>query len=221
MPYIRDIAYVLRSEPYREHDAWITLYGREHGKLEGVARGVRRWKAKQHGHLEPLTKADVMIATGASFDKIAVAHAVSGQTDLRLRLGAMAMFGSFADLVDRLTHPGVPDPDLFYLLDELASAWRQTLREPSPERARLLYAGASFRLLSSLGYAPTFEADAMDEASLRLLRFLTEAPLASALSVSAPPAVFASVSRAVEGALEHAPLRERPHGPMTIAAFLT
>src|SRR6516164_59157 len=87
MPYLRDTVYVLRTEPFREHDAWISMYGREHGKLEAVARGFRNAKAKQHGHLEPLTKTEVMIAVGASVDKLAVAHAVGAQTDLRSRLG--------------------------------------------------------------------------------------------------------------------------------------
>lgn len=221
MPYLRDTAYVLKSEPYREHDAWITLYGRTHGKLEAVARGVRNWKAKQRGHLEPLTKTDVMIASGASFDKLAVAHAVSAQTDLRAQLGAMAMFGSFAHLVDRLTKPGVADPDVFELLEELAITWRRALREPTPGRARLLYAAASLRLMSSLGYAPSFErADVCDEAT-KLLHVLPSAPLSFSLAVTASGLAFREVAAAVEAALEQTPLAERPHGPATIAAFLT
>ncbi|MEK7473902.1 MAG: DNA repair protein RecO [Patescibacteria group bacterium] len=221
MPYLRDIAYVLKSEPYREHDAWITLYGREHGKLEAVARGVRNWKAKQHGHLEPLTKADVMIAVGASFDKLAVAHAVSAQTDLRSHLGAMAMFGSFANLVDRLTRPGVADRDVFDLLEELAATWRRAIREPSPERARLLYAAASLRLMDRLGYAPSFTHAEIGIEARKLLQVLSSTPLSFTLSVTAPGLVFREAAAAVEAALEQTPLLERPHGPATIAAILT
>ena len=197
------------------------MYGREHGKLEAVARGVRNWHAKQHGHLEPLTKADVMIAVGASVDKLAVAHAVTAQTDLRGSLPAMAMFGSFAALLDSLTHPGVSDVELFDLLDELGRAWRSSQREPSPERTRLLYAAAATRLLAALGYDVEFaHADVGDEAR-KLLSMLPQLPLAFALSVTAMPSVFGEVSAVVEQALEQAPLRERPHGPETIAKLLT
>ncbi|HVM90639.1 MAG TPA: recombination protein O N-terminal domain-containing protein [Verrucomicrobiae bacterium] len=221
MPYLRDTVYVLRTEPFREHDAWISMYGREHGKLEAVARGFRNAKAKQHGHLEPLTKTEVMIAVGASVDKLAVAHAVSAQTDLRGRLGAMAMMGSFAHLLDSLTKPGVADPEVFDLMDELSAAWRATTREPSTERARLLYAAAALRLLNALGYAPELErADVGDEAA-KLLAMLPQLPLSFALSVSAPASVFQAVCATVEEALEDAPLRERPHGPDTIAKLLT
>jgi len=221
MPYLRDTVYILRSEPYREHDAWISMYGREHGKMEAVARGVRNWHAKQHGHLEPLTKADVMIAVGASIDKLAVAHAVSAQTDLRRNLPAMAMLGAFADLLDGLTRPGVSDPELFDLMDELAHAWRSSQREPSAERTRLLYAAASSKLLTSLGYGGEFETAHLSDEAHKLLSVLPELPLAFALSVTAPGSVFNEVSSVVEHALDDAPLHDRPHGPNTIAAFLT
>ncbi len=221
MAYLRDTVFILRSEPYRERDAWITMYGKGHGKLEAVARGVRSWKAKQHGHLEPLTKADVMVAKGASFDKLAVAHAVSAQTDLRGQLGAMAMLGSFADLVDQLTHPGLADADVFHLLDELHTAWRQVVREPSPERTRLLYAAASLRLLGLLGYAPDFDQLNLNHETRKFLEVMDGSPLLFSLSVTASPAAFNAVSRVVETALESTPLRQKPHGPLTIASLLT
>ncbi len=221
MPYLRDTAYVLKSEPYREHDAWITFFGRAHGKLEAVARGVRSWKAKQRGHLEPLTKADVMIAIGASFDKLAVAHADGAQTDLRLRLGAIATFGAFANLVDRLTRPGVADQAVFDLLEELATTWRRAVREPSPERARFLYAAAALRLMRDLGYAPACERAAVGNEAEKLLRVLPDAPLAFSLSVTASGLAFREVASIVEAALAETPLTERPHGPATIVAILT
>lgn len=221
MPYLRDVAFILKSEPYREHDAWISMYGREHGKMEAVARGLRSWNAKQRGHLEPLTKADVMIAVGSSFDKLAVAHAHGDQHGLRDRLGAMVMFGSFAHLLDRLTKPGVADPEVFHLLDELSSAWRSTVREPSPERARLLYAGAALRLLGTLGYAPSFDRSDVSDETRKLLRLLPDAPLSFVLSVSSSVSVFHETCATVEHALEQTPLSEKPHGPETIAAFLT
>lgn len=221
MPYLRDTAYVLKSEPYREHDAWITLYGREHGKLEAVARGARSWRAKQRGHLEPLAKADVMIAIGASFDKLAVARTLGAQTDLRSGLGAVTMFGAFCDLVDRLTRPGVADPDIFDLLDELVAAWRGAIREPSPERARFLYAAASLRLLSSLGYDPAFDDTACSDDAVRLLRVLRAAPFGFAISVTASVGVLQETCSIIERALERTSLIDRLHGPATITAVLT
>lgn len=221
MPYLRDTAYVLKSEPYREHDAWITLYGRNHGKMEAVARGVRTWKAKQRGHLEPLTKTDVMIAVGTSFDKLAVAHAVNAQTDLRKGLDAMAMLGSFSHLVDHLTRPGVADPEVFHLLDELATTWRGAVREATSDRARFLYAVSSFRLMSCLGYAPSFERIDLSDDARRLMQVLPEMPLAFALAVTAPTVALNEVAAVVEKALERTPLAEHQHGSRTISAILS
>ncbi len=221
MAYIRDQVFVLKTAPFREHDVWVSMYGREHGKMEAVARGIRSWRAKQRGHLEPLTLVDVMVAKGVTFDKLAVAHAVSAQTDLRQRLGAMVMIGSFAHLLDSLTRPGISDPELFYLMEELLGAWRSSQREPTPERTRLLYAAAASKLLHILGYGPAHETSRLSDEANKLLAMLPQMPLGLTLSITAPTSVFNEVSAMVEGALEDAPVRDRPHGPATIVSLLT
>lgn len=221
MSYVRDHVYILKTAPFREHDVWVSMYGREHGKMEAVARGIRSWRAKQRGHLEPLTLVDVMVAKGVTFDKLAVAHAVSAQTDLRQRLGAMVMIGSFAHLLDSLTRPGISDPELFYLLEELMQAWRSSQREPTPERTRLLYAAAASKLLDTLGYGPVYETSRLSDEANKLLAMLPQMSLSLTLSVTAPSSVFNEVSSMVERALENAPLRDRPHGPATIVSLLT
>lgn len=221
MSYLRDRVFILKTSPFREHDAWVSMYGREHGKLEAVARGTRRWNAKQLGHLEPLTQADVMIAKGASFDKLAVAHATEAQNAMRQRLGAMVTLGSFAHLVDQLTRPGLADQEIFDLLDEFYSTWNTTVREPSPERARLLYAAAAVRLLNLLGYAPSFERTVVSDEAYKLLQFLPRTSFAVAVSITAPAAVLNEASQSIENILRETPLAEKAHGPATIVSFLT
>jgi DNA repair protein RecO (recombination protein O) len=221
MSYLRDRVFILKTAPFREHDAWISMYGREHGKLEAVARGIRSWKAKHLGHLEPLTQADVMIAKGTSFDKLAVAQAAEAQCQMRSRLGALVTLGSFAHLVDQLTRPGLADPEIFDLLQELHATWSSTVREPSSERAKLLYSAAAVRLLTMLGYAPSFErADVSDEAH-KLLQVLPRTSFSLAVSITAPASVLSEASQAIEAVLRETPLAENAHGPATIVAFLT
>lgn len=154
MGYLRDTVFILRSEPYRESDTRISMYGREHGKHVAVARGSRKLSAKQLGHLEPLTKAEVMIAQGTAFDTLAVARLHAPEGPLRDRLGAMAIGGMLASLVDQMTRPGVRDPDVFSLIEDVLDTLVSLEQVPTRERARLLYAGASFRLLYCLGSGP-------------------------------------------------------------------
>lgn len=223
MAYLRDRVFVLKNEPYREHDARVVMYGREHGKLVAVARGVRRMGAKHLGHLEPLSQADIMVALGQAFDKLAVARAVMPRPGLREDLGAMAVLGPLAHLVESLTRPGVADPLIYNLLNEVADVWQLTDQRPSPERGRLLLAAASLRLLDALGEAPDFaavETGDMPEGVMTLLRFMRLRPLHDLLSVTAPSMIFVAASAIIETAVERTPLAGKLHGAATIYALL-
>lgn len=223
MPYLRDRVFVLKNEPFREHDARIVMYGREHGKLVAVARGIRRMGAKQLGHLEPFSQADVMVAVGQAFDKLAVAQAVCPRVGLREDLGAMAVLGPLVYLVETLTRPGVADSTIYDLLLEAADVWQLSERLPSADRGRLILAAASLRLLDALGEAPNFDDIRMGdlpEGVMTLLRFMRLRPLRDLLAITAPSVVFVATSAVIETAIERAPLASHVHGPVTIHALL-
>lgn len=152
MAYLRDTVFILKNEPFREQDSWVTMYGREQGKMVAVARGVRKWKAKQLGHLEPLAKVDVMIAKGASFDKVAVARVVESMAGQRNKLEALAIQGAVCDLVDKLTHPMGEDQEVYFLLDELRDFF-ELEGGLSAERGKLVFSVFTLKLLDHLGYA--------------------------------------------------------------------
>ncbi len=158
MSYLRDVAIVLRHEPYREHDGWVTLYGREHGKLVAVARGVRKPSAKHLGHLEPLARAEVMIAKGAAFDKIAVARRLCPHRGLQAGMGGWSVGGAFVDFLDQVTRPGMPDPAVYDTALDLLDALDGMPEHPTPVRALSLYAASVLKTLARLGYAMDAEA---------------------------------------------------------------
>lgn len=166
MPYLRDTAIVLKSEPFREQDARVTLYGREHGKLIAVARGARTWKAKQRGHLEPLALIEVMIAHGQAFDKLAVARATTSRWKLRSSLVGVAIASAFLDLVAEATQPQAPDEEIFFLSQNLLQCLEGLSEEISPERATLVYASSVMHLLAHLGYSSQLDACVVCHASL-------------------------------------------------------
>lgn len=166
MSYLRDTAIVLTYEPFREHDAWVTLFGREHGKLVAVARGCRVPKAKQIGHLEPFSKVDVMIAKGQAFDKLAVARSLGSSRALRQSLPALVLAGSTAHLVEQLTRPGLPESDIFFVLEEIHELAGQGIQGISANRTRLLANAAAVRILLAQGLMPTLDACGQCQAEL-------------------------------------------------------
>src|SRR5262245_38000095 len=61
-------AIVLRQRKLGDADKILTLYSANKGKLEAVAKGVRRSRSKLAGHVEPLSHANFQLAQGKSLD---------------------------------------------------------------------------------------------------------------------------------------------------------
>ena len=158
MPYLRDRAIVLRSDAFREHDRRIVLFGEQHGLLEAVARGASAAVSKQGGHMVPFTEVEVLVAKGVVFDKLAVAQAVRSWPQVRNHLATLSVAGAFADLFTRMQRPGIVDANAYTLLTELLDALESLPQEPSPDRARLLYAASALKLLDRMGFAPPLSA---------------------------------------------------------------
>lgn len=156
--YLRDTAFVLLAEPFKEQDIWITLYGERYGKLVGMARGVRSARSKQRGHIEPYSKIEVMVAKGSAYDKIAVAQTCASSYELRSSLPGIAIFGSAVSLVARSTELAVPNERIFQMLSELRTllSGAETVRI-STDRSALVFSSFTLHLLEAEGYGMEFD----------------------------------------------------------------
>lgn len=221
MPYLRDRVFVLKKDSVREHDRRYVFYGREHGLLIAVARGIAKPTSKQIGHLEPFVQADVMLAAGKAGELVAVAREVSAKTScFPSSLGGIALMGGCTDLVTRLVRPGVSDARIFDLLTDVHAIATSFVIEPTPIRARFLFSITALKLLDFLGFAPSLEQAALRMETRSLLRFVRERPIVDALRITAPVETFQALSAFVDEALKETSLERAPHAPQTIAAFL-
>ena len=76
MSLYRDEAVVLRTQKLGEADRIITLLTREHGRIRGVAKGVRRTMSKFGARLEPGSHVDIQLHVGKTFDTITQVEAI-------------------------------------------------------------------------------------------------------------------------------------------------
>jgi DNA repair protein RecO (recombination protein O) len=72
----RDEAIVLRTQKLGEADRIITMLTREHGRIRGVAKGVRRTMSKFGARLEPGSHVEIQLYTGKTFDTITQVEAL-------------------------------------------------------------------------------------------------------------------------------------------------
>jgi DNA repair protein RecO (recombination protein O) len=142
-------ALVIRSREYGESDRLLTLFSREHGKIQAVAKGVRKPKSRQRAGAQLFTYADYLLYRGKTLDTI---NQVSPKesfphlwTDLDKSLAATAM----AELLDLATIPGQPYPELFTLT--FSSFFILEQYEPA-----LVQSAYTLKLLAHLGHRPRF-----------------------------------------------------------------
>lgn len=153
-PY-RDRAVVLRTYRLGEADRIIVLLGRDHGKIRGVAKGVRRTRSRFGSRLEPASHVDVSLWRGrGELDTITGAH-VAGDVErcaaLREDLVALGRAMAMLEAVERLALERTAAPELY---DRLLRGLRSLSTHPSP-----LSVGAFLWRLTQLeGVAPAVDA---------------------------------------------------------------
>ncbi|HEX5368065.1 MAG TPA: DNA repair protein RecO [Dehalococcoidia bacterium] len=142
-------AIVLRQRKLGEADKIVTLYTSHQGKVDAVAKGVRRTKSRLAGHLEPLTLGSYLLAEGRELDIVTQAETVEAFPGLRADLDRVSRGLYCAELVDRLTPDRSEGNPTFRLLE-------QTLRYLNDaEQFDLAVRRFELKLLDELGYRPS------------------------------------------------------------------
>lgn len=150
---------VLSHRDIRDFDRVVTIFTDRYGKLDAVARGVRKITSKLAGHLEPLSYSSFMFAVGRSFDVLASSVKLSSFRLPHSDLFGFALANYFFECVNRLTRPKQPDQRVFRLcvayLQELEQE-RTAMDAPSFQR---LLATEYFlwQLLDAVGFAPSLD----------------------------------------------------------------
>ena len=118
----RATALTLRKRIAGESDLITTLLTREHGKVEAVARGARRFTSRLMGHFEPLTLLRVSLARGRTLDTISEAEVISAFAALKsdYRTTARALY--VAELLDGFAALSAVNPELFDLATRTLAA---------------------------------------------------------------------------------------------------
>jgi DNA repair protein RecO (recombination protein O) len=136
-------AIIIKKTKLGEADRILTLYTPGLGKIQAVAKGVRRPKSKLSGHLELLTYSQVTLARGSQ----TVNSFMPLKTDLWL-----TSYGLYViELVNQFTAEHVADALLFRLLLETL----QNLCETNNRELLLRY--FEIHLLEETGYRPQLQ----------------------------------------------------------------
>lgn len=118
MKTYRDEAIVLRSYDIGEADRVVTMLSRHHGKIRGVAKGVRKTKSRFGARVEPFSMIDVQMYKGKTLDTITQVETLNqyGRT-IVTNYDAYTAASAMVEVADRLQEDdGEPDPQQYLLL---------------------------------------------------------------------------------------------------------
>jgi len=142
---------VLRHVEVGEADRILTLYTLEYGKVQAIAKGIRKLRSRKAGHLEPFSRVELMLAKGRSLDVISQAEAQSTYENLRADLKLIAYGAYVVELLDRFTYEEGENRQLYNLLvDTLAR-----LDEGAPAQTVVHY--YEVQLMDLLGFRPQLQ----------------------------------------------------------------
>ena len=127
MPSRESDSLVLRSYPYREADLIVSFLTREHGKLRGVARGVRRPKNKFGVALERLALSRLYYFQKQNLELVTLQRAeLTGPANLwKANYGVSVVLDVIAEAADRLLPPNEPQDAYFRLLQLIVEEFRR------------------------------------------------------------------------------------------------
>ncbi len=141
-------AIIIKKTKLGEADRILTLYTPHLGKIQAVAKGVRRPKSKMAGHLELLTYSLVSLARGRNLDTITGSQTINSFLPVKNDLWLTASALYIAELVNQFTADQVENYPLFQLL---LGAMEQLCQTNDPE---LVLRYFELNLLGRVGYRP-------------------------------------------------------------------
>ncbi|MDX1613558.1 MAG: DNA repair protein RecO [Candidatus Promineifilaceae bacterium] len=161
-------AIILRRRDFGEADRMLTLYSRERGKIQALAKQARKPQTRKSGHVELFMRTNFLIARGRSIDLVTQAELIEPYTALREDLVRTTYASYLVELLDRFTAEEDADPRKYRLLSD-ALGWLA-----ATDNHLLAARYYELRLLALAGYQPRlFQCVACGEAVVEQDQFFS------------------------------------------------
>ena len=136
-----------------EADQIFYLYTEQLGKVVALARGSKKISSKLNNQLQFFAVIDLTIARGKNFDHIIGAQLAENFSQLKNSYASIVRASYGLELVNQLTQPGHPDPEIFFLLFNYLKLFDAS-KGSGPKSWPLIQQRFVTKLLTLLGYQP-------------------------------------------------------------------
>lgn len=150
MASYRTEALVLKKRRLGEADNVLILASPTEGRVDAIAKGVRKTTSRFGGRLEPLSYVRVVMHRGRTFDAVTGVEAIDLHEPLRKEIKRASHAAVVADVLDKVLVRGQSEPRLFALSETTLTA----METPGADLAALTVAFA-IKALAMLGLRPS------------------------------------------------------------------
>ena len=109
---------VIKRKNFGEADKLLTLFTKQHGKINCLAKGIRKLTSRKASSLELFNLAAVFLAKGKSLDIITETQLINSFREFRKVFDKVCLAYHFCELTDRLTAYNQAHRQIFDLLKE-------------------------------------------------------------------------------------------------------
>ncbi len=145
MNFLKDTGFVIKMVNVGEADRYLTVFSKESGKIEILARGVRKISSRRASHIELLNLIRFQAVKGPRNVVLTDTILVDSFDDAKKDLEHVGRLFMMCELVDKLCPPGQQHVQIAKLL-------YFSLKNSQKKTARELARDFQIGLLTSLGY---------------------------------------------------------------------
>lgn len=140
---------VLKSIEYRDADKIVTIYTKNYGKIQAIAKGVRKTKSKFGSSLEILTYAIFLIYKGKNIDIVSQTEILESFFTASKEIVKFAFASNCIEIINKISEEGEVNLSIFFLLKEVLHHLKEA-KDP-----KLLNLSFKWQTLAILGYKPS------------------------------------------------------------------
>jgi len=146
----KTLAFVLRTQDYRDTSLLATFYTLGHGKVKAIIKGGRDARFRMGSTLEPFSLNEILIykrRRGGDLHMVTAADLVDRYEPVRRDLEKLGTASYFMELLDQMAESEA-HPEVFYLVSDALNFLAQG---HSPKRTARIF---EVKLLTLLGFMP-------------------------------------------------------------------
>jgi DNA repair protein RecO (recombination protein O) len=147
----RTHAVVLRRRDFSDADRILTVFTPNYGKLELIAKGIRKTTSRKAGHLELFSHSVMMVAQGRTWDIVTEVAGIESFPSIRTDLDKISHASYISELIDCFSEG---DDENQPLWDLLILTLEELDQLGSVQQSPLLQHWFEMSLLSLVGFQP-------------------------------------------------------------------